>query len=175
MSDIQTTANVAAPVDSSAPSRPVDYEDGWRLYRKMGSPKFVVAPMVDQSELPFRMLCRKYKADLAYTPMFHAGLFSTGATYREKHFTTCAEDRPLTVQFCANNPDTLLAAAKHVEDQCDAVDINLGCPQGIAKRGHYGSFLLEDVPLIVRLGMRNAMKLCWRCHLVLITVLRPVW
>jgi tRNA-dihydrouridine synthase 1 len=28
------------------------------------------------------------------------------------------------------------------------VDINLGCPQGIAKRGNYGSFLLEKVDLI---------------------------
>ena len=28
-------------------------------------------------------------------------------------------------QFCANDPDVLLAAAKKVEHRCDAVDINL--------------------------------------------------
>ena len=64
-------------------------------------------------------------------------------------FKPCAEDRPLTVQFCANDPDILLAAAKFVENDCDAVDINLGCPQGIAKKGNYGSFLLEKKDLIV--------------------------
>jgi len=57
----------------------------------------------------------------------------------------------LVVQFCANDPDTLLAAARLLEDQCDAVDINLGCPQMIAKRGFYGAYLMEDWTLIHRL------------------------
>lgn len=30
-----------------------------------------------------------------------------------------------TLQFCANDPDVLLEAAKKVENRCDAVDINL--------------------------------------------------
>ena len=42
----------------------------------------------------------------------------------------------------------LLRAAKYVENDCDAVDINFGCPQGIAKKGKYGSFLLEKTDLI---------------------------
>jgi len=45
----------------------------------------------------------------------------------------------------------LLAAARLVEGHCDAVDINFGCPQGIAKKGNYGSFLMDDFPLVFAL------------------------
>ncbi|KAG7880963.1 hypothetical protein KL905_002171 [Ogataea polymorpha] len=127
---------------------------GRQLYDKLGRPKKVVAPMVDGSELAWRMISRKYGADLCYSPMLHSRLFATDDKYREKMFGPMdgsEADRPLIVQFCANDPDFLLQAAKHVEDRCDAVDLNLGCPQGIARKGHYGSFLMEDWDLISKL------------------------
>ena len=123
----------------------------WAYFKRLGAPKWHVAPMVDQSELAFRMLCRRHGATLAYSPMIHSRLFVESPKYREEIFTTCGADRPLLVQFCANDPDTLLAAAKLVEDRCDGVDLNLGCPQRIAKRGGYGAFLMDDLPKVERM------------------------
>lgn len=134
-------------------------ERAWRHWRKLGEPKLIVAPMVDQSELPFRMLCRKYGATAAYTPMLHARLFAENPKYHKLEFTTCKEDRPLFVQFCANDPEKLLAAAQLVQHHCDYVDINLGCPQRIAKRGNYGAFLMDNLPLVESLVKNLASNL----------------
>ncbi|KAF9109226.1 hypothetical protein BGX27_007849 [Mortierella sp. AM989] len=129
---------------------------GWDFYKSIGSPKYIVAPMVDQSELPWRILSRRYNSDLCYTPMFNAKLFAIDARYRNEHWAGLKDglgsggpnDRPLIVQFCANDPEYLLQSALMVAPYCDAIDINLGCPQHIARRGHYGSYLMEDWPLI---------------------------
>lgn len=114
---------------------------------------------------------------LAYSPMLHSRLFSNTPKYRAQNFEPLrgdtwfedahtahtpssaqpyldghpTHDRPLVVQFCSNSPEDWLAAAKLVEPYCDAVDLNLGCPQGIARRGHYGAFLQEDWDLIYKL------------------------
>ena len=54
----------------------------WDFYREtLGSPKYFAAPMVNQSELPYRMLVRKYNTDVAFTPMFHARIFSESKKY----------------------------------------------------------------------------------------------
>lgn len=122
--------------------------NAWDAWDSLGNPKYVVAPMVDGSELAFRDLCRKYGAHLAYTPMLHSKMFTADRKFRAEYFTTHAGDRPLVAQFCANDPDLFVSAAQYIQHQVDAVDLNLGCPQGIARRGRYGSFLQDEWNLL---------------------------
>lgn len=174
-------ASNTAAADGSKPLCPKKPKlHGRAFYESIGSPKLVLAPMVDASEFAWRLLSRSFmpqdqqKDLLAYTPMFHSRLFDELPRYREKAFQplrntleapnseqlekyTLADahldgnpkfDRPLFVQFCSNEPDDFLKAARYVAPFCDAVDLNLGCPQGIARKGHYGAFLQEDWGLI---------------------------
>lgn len=73
--------------DSTSASTHV--ERAWDHWNKLGAPKLIVAPMMDQSELPFRMLCRKYGATAAYTQMLHSRPFALQPGYRRVEFSTC--------------------------------------------------------------------------------------
>ena len=88
--------------------------------------------------------------------MLHGKNFATVPKFRDDNFDPlvgedhhasgfpAALDRPLVAQFCGDDPDVVVAAARHLEDAVDAVDLNLGCPQKIARKGHYGAYLLRE-------------------------------
>eukprot|EP00041_Stephanoeca_diplocostata_P038802 m.1556443 g.1556443 ORF g.1556443 m.1556443 type:complete len:770 (+) comp25272_c2_seq20:256-2565(+) len=131
-----------APSLTSARTRTVPLGEGKPRPFNLSLPALVLAPMVGGSELAFRMLTRNHGVTLCYTPMMYSSRFATDKTYRDAEFQTHPSDRPLVAHFCGNDPDTMLAAARLIEKDCDAIDINLGCPQRIAHSGHFGSYLL---------------------------------
>jgi len=82
--------------------------------------------------------------------MLHSRLIIEQPGYLDINFSTSSQDRPLIAQLCGNDPTTVLEAGRKLEfSGVDAIDLNLGCPQNIAKRGHYGAFLLDEPELIV--------------------------
>ena len=70
-------------------------------------------------------------------------------TLYEEIAATHTEGGPLIVQIAGNDPELLVDGAEKVLSMApDGVvtgfDLNLGCPQGIARKGRYGAFLFED-------------------------------
>ena len=140
----------------------------------------IAAPMVNQSDLPFRLLVRRYNASLVYTQMLLPERLLEDQEYLEFHTRGLRDggDTPVVVQLCGNDPDLVVRAARKVVYNADAigahsgpcmrgmlrthcrcalrrVDVNLGCPQDAARDGHYGGYLLgqKDWPLVESIGM----------------------
>jgi len=64
------------------------------------------------------------------------------------HRLECAQSGPVMVQLAGNDVDLVVSAAQLVLDRTNGkvtgIDLNLGCPQGIARKGNYGAFLVEQ-------------------------------
>ena len=108
----------------------------------------VCAPMVRYSKLPFRKLVRKYGCHVACTPMIVSESFINSEKARDVEFTTDSTDRPLIVQFAANNADDFSKAVSLVAPYADGVDLNCGCPQRWAIQEQYGAYLITQPQLV---------------------------
>ena len=105
--------------------------------------QFILAPLEEVSGLPFRLLCRKYGASLAYTEMVSSYGIARNNQSTLKLITTCPQDKPVGIQFCGQTSEVLIKAAKKVYKEYDLIDINMGCPSpNIIKQGA-GSALLK--------------------------------
>ena len=130
----------------------------YQTFARLGCPKYILAPMVLQSELPFRMMCRAYGTQLCYSPMITSSELIRDYQRHgsvDQHIVTCPDDRPLVVQLCSGDATVLNHAAHIIEDNiaCDAICVNLGCPQTRAGRDVFGAFLLHQpdaVSLMIR-------------------------
>ncbi|KAJ8592415.1 FMN-linked oxidoreductase [Rhizopogon salebrosus TDB-379] len=119
---------------------------------------YITAPMVKQSDAPFRLLTRRYGATLVYTQMLDPHKLLEDRDYLEFHERDLTLDRdawsgmvrPVVVQLCGNDPEIVVHAGKKIQGFCDGIDLNLGCPQEHAREGHYGGYLLakKDWPLV---------------------------
>ena len=56
-----------------------------------------------------------------------------------------SNSRPVIAQLAANDPSTAAEAVRILQGYgVDGIDLNLGCPQAIARRGDYGAYLLPQ-------------------------------
>ena len=104
----------------------------------------LLAPLAGITNLPFRTLCRREGASLAFTEMVSVnGLVREGAKTLAL-LKSSPEDRPLGVQLFGETAEQLAEAARMVEDYGDLLDINMGCPVRKVVGTGAGSALLQD-------------------------------
>ncbi len=103
----------------------------------------ILAPLAGINDIAFRRMCSEHGASLVYTGMVNANALVRGNKATKKLAQTCDEERPVGIQIFGSNPETLVKAAKLVQDQTDIIDINMGCPdKNVIKQGA-GSALLK--------------------------------
>lgn len=113
----------------------------------------VLAPLAGITNLPFRLICRREGASLAFTEMVSVnGLVRDGAKTLALLKSTPA-DRPLAIQLFGDSPTDLAEAARMVEGYGDLLDINMGCPVRKVVGTGAGSALLQK-PLAIAAVLR---------------------
>jgi len=127
---------------------------------KIGSLEFktaplLLAPMEDVTDPSFRILCKKYGADLMYTEFVSADALIRDIASTKRKLTIFAEERPVGIQLYGNDIDAMVEAAIIAESvNPNLIDINFGCPvKKIAKKGA-GSGMLRDIPKMLEMTQR---------------------
>lgn len=109
-----------------------------------------LAPMEDVTDPAFRLLCKRFGADLVYTEFVSADALIRSVKRTEQKLTILPEERPVAIQIYGRDIPTMVEAAKIVEQACpDILDLNFGCPvKKVAGKGA-GSGMLRDIPKLL--------------------------
>jgi nifR3 family TIM-barrel protein len=110
----------------------------------------LLAPMSNVTNLPFRLMCKKYGASLTYSEMISSDAVIYENEKSINRGMSCEEERPLGIQIFGNSPEIMTRAALKIEEiyQPEIIDINFGCPARLLTKDGCGSALLRSPELI---------------------------
>ena len=109
-----------------------------------------LSPMVDVTDLVYRMLCRKAGAAMAYTEMLYIDAILHENEKTKKLMKTLKEDKPIGLQITGNSEKEFEKLIPYLKP-FDLVDINCGCPSIKLVGNQAGSFLLNRPDKIGRM------------------------
>jgi len=142
-------------------------------YRVASDVPLFLAPMAGVSESPFRLVCRRFGADVVVSEFISAVGVSRGiaALFADMRFEDA--ERPIGIQLYGADATVMARAAEMVTDVCkpDFIDINFGCPVKKVVKNNGGSGCLKDlgqVQAIIR-AVRGA------THLPVTVKIRSGW
>ena len=123
-----------------------------------GNRPLFLAPMEDVTDVGFRMLCKRYGAAMVYTEFVAAEAIIRNIKATLSKMTINDEERPVGIQIYGRDVESMVEAAKIVEQvHPDVIDINFGCPvKKVAGKGA-GAGMLKNIPLLLDIT-RNVVK-----------------
>lgn len=111
-----------------------------------------LAPMEDVTDPAFRLMCKRFGADLVYTEFISSDALirSVEKTLRKLHIND--EERPVAIQIYGKDTETMVEAAKMVEEaKPDILDLNFGCPVKRVARKGAGAGMLLHIPKMLEM------------------------
>lgn len=124
----------------------------------LGEKPVLLAPMEDVTDASFRIVCKKFGADMVYTEFIPSDGLIRDAAKAIAKMKTSDDEAPIAIQIYGNDPDAMVEAAKMADnaDQiagghgCDIIDINFGCPVNkIAGRGAGSGMMREPDKMVM--------------------------
>lgn len=104
-----------------------------------------LAPMEDVSDMPFRLLCKEFGADVVYTEFISSEALIRDVKRTAAKLRVHEREHPVAIQLYGSNHDALeQGAAMAQEAGADWVDLNCGCwVKKIACRGDCAGLLRD--------------------------------
>jgi nifR3 family TIM-barrel protein len=85
--------------------------------------------MEDVTDLPFRVLCKTFGADMVYTEFISSDALIRQINKTRTKLEVADEERPVAMQIYGKDTDAMVEAARICEEaRPDLLDINFGCP-----------------------------------------------
>lgn len=120
-----------------------------------------LAPMEDVTNPDFRMLCKRFGADMVYTEFISCDALIRDIPRTLQKLTINDAERPVAIQIYGRESGPMADAARMAESaNPDIIDINFGCPvKKVAGKGA-GAGLLRDIPKMLEItkAVVNAVK-----------------
>ena len=119
----------------------------------LGERPVLLAPMEDVTDIAFRLMCKRFGADMVYTEFVSADALIRNVSKTQQKLNVSDEERPVAIQIYGKEVGPMVEAAQICEEaHPDVLDINFGCPvKKVAGKGA-GAGMLRNIPLMLEIS-----------------------
>lgn len=132
----------------------------WKIRDIVIPNRLVLAPMAGITNEAFRIICKEMGCGLVVAEMVSDKAIGFQNERTLKMTKVNSKEHPISMQIFGGDVDSLVGAAKYIDQYSDAdiIDINMGCPVNkVAKKSHAGASLLTDPNLVFEI-VSNVVK-----------------